>query len=180
MPKLLATLHSWLTAEPSYAEIGEWLDWIKSVIPADINDVPVVSRLWEEMLVLVHTALDLGDRAKTELPLPRAVGDTSAPESPLPSKSKEPPPVRKEVEEATFRDVVESWCGDENLLLIPLRKAHDITGTPLFRITASAAGQGGVVVYIKGDVLYAQNKKDKSVWEPMGLEEGLVQRAEGK
>jgi tuftelin-interacting protein 11 len=182
MPKLLATLHSWLTAEPSYPEVGEWLDWIKSVIPADINDVPAVLKLWDEMLVLVHTALDLGERAKTDLPLPRAVGESPAPESPRPSKPvvKEPPAKQQEVESTTFRDIVEAWCGDENLLLIPLRKAHDITGTPLFRITASASGQGGVVVYLKGDVLYAQNKKEKSLWEPLGLEETLVQRAEGR
>ncbi|KAF2271610.1 TFP11-domain-containing protein [Westerdykella ornata] len=185
MPKLLAILHSWLTAEPSYAEIGQWLDWIKSQIPADINEQPAVAALWEEMLMLVHTALDMGERAKTDLPLPKAVTglESSVPGSPRPTKPavKEPPvAARTEVEEATFRDVVESWCSEESLLLIPLRKAHDLTGTPLFRITASAAGQGGVVVYMKGDVLYAQNKKDKNLWEPMGLEEALVQRAEGK
>jgi tuftelin-interacting protein 11 len=182
MPKLLATLHSWLTAEPSYSEIGEWLDWIKSVIPSDINEVPAVSRMWEEMLVMVHTALDLGERAKTDLPLPEAVGGTPVPGSPRPSKPvvKEAPAKQPEVEETTFRDIVEGWCSEENLLLIPLRKAHDVTGTPLFRITASASGQGGVVVYLKGDVLYAQDKKDKSLWEPLGLEDKLVKRAEGK
>lgn len=185
MPKLLAILHSWLTAEPSYAEIGEWLKWIKSQIPADINEVPAVAALWEEMLILVHTALDMGERAKTDLPLPKVVAglEGPAPASPQPAKPavKESPPTKKDVvEEATFRDVVESWCSEESLLLIPLRKAHDVTGAPLFRITASAAGQGGVVVYMKDDVLYAQNKKDKTLWEPMGLEEVLVKRAEGK
>lgn len=182
MPKFIATLHSWLTAEPSYTEVGEWLDWIKSVIPADINEAPAVSKLWDEMLDLVHTALDLGDRAKTELPLPPAVGESPVPESPRPSKPvvKEPVSKPQDVDQMTFRDIVEAWCGEESLLMIPLRKAHDVTGTPLFRITASASGQGGVVVYIKGDVLYAQNKKDKSLWEPLGLEDTLVQRAEGK
>ena len=59
-------------------------------------------------------------------------------------------------------------------------EAHELTGLPLFRITASATGKGGVKVYIKGDIVYAQNKKNKSQWEPVGLEEGLVDRAEGK
>ncbi|KAF2749525.1 TFP11-domain-containing protein [Sporormia fimetaria CBS 119925] len=183
MPKLLETLHSWLTAEPSYAEIAQWLDWIKSVLPGDINEVPAVAKGWEEMLLMVHTAIDLGERAKTELALPQMRnGRESAAPSPRPSKpsSKPPAAARKEVEELTFRDIVEEWCGEENLLLIPLRKAHETTGSPLFRITASASGQGGVIVYFKGDVLYAQSKKDKNVWEPIGLEESLVKRAEGK
>jgi tuftelin-interacting protein 11 len=76
--------------------------------------------------------------------------------------------------------VVEEFCGEENLLLMPLREAHDVTGLPLFRITASATGRGGAVAYFKGDVLWVQNKKDKSLWEPTGLDEGLIAKAEGK
>ena len=50
----------------------------------------------------------------------------------------------------------------------------------MFRITASATGKGGVVIYFKGDIIYAQNKKDKSVWEGVGLDDALVARAEGR
>jgi tuftelin-interacting protein 11 len=84
------------------------------------------------------------------------------------------------VEEPTFKDVVEEFCAEENLLLIPLREAHDKTGLPLFRVTASATGRGGAVAYLKGDILWVQDKKDKSVWEPVGLDDKLIAKAEGK
>jgi tuftelin-interacting protein 11 len=65
-------------------------------------------------------------------------------------------------------------------MLMPLREAHEITGLPLFRITASASGKGGVVVYMKGDVLWARKKSDRTAFEPVGLEESLIARAEGR
>jgi tuftelin-interacting protein 11 len=79
-----------------------------------------------------------------------------------------------------FKDIVEAWCADEDLTMVPLREAHPKTGLPLFRITASATGKGGVVVYLQGDVVWAQKKSDRETFEPVGLEEKLVQRAEGK
>jgi tuftelin-interacting protein 11 len=83
-------------------------------------------------------------------------------------------------EAADFRDEVEAWCMEEDLTLVPLREAHQANGLPLFRITASATGKGGVVVYMKGDILWVQRKGEKGVFDPMGLDEGLVERAEGK
>jgi tuftelin-interacting protein 11 len=68
----------------------------------------------------------------------------------------------------------------EDLTLVPLREAHQASGLPLFRITASATGKGGVVVYIKGDILWAQRKGEKGIFDPQALDETLVQRAEGK
>jgi tuftelin-interacting protein 11 len=182
MPQLVLILHTWITSGAAdYTEIGEWFQYWKG-LTSDFNDYPAVAAQYESALGLINEALDLGTDAQDKLPLPQANFDDSAPESPLPAAgpTKEPPSARKEVEETTFRDVVEAWCNDEDLLMMPLRKAHDTTGSPLFRITASAAGQGGVQVYLKGDVLYAQNKKDKSLWEPIGLENSLVLRAEGK
>ncbi len=178
-PKWLNTLHLWLTAEPNYEEVGQWFGWWKSQFPDAVNAVPAVAAEWEKGLAMMNEALDLGpERARTELARPvagpaRPVGQTATP------KAKNTP-RREQVAETTFRDVVEAWCGEESLLLVPLREAHERTGLPLFRITASATGKGGVLVYLKGDVVWAQNKKDKSLWEPVGLEEGLVRRAEGK
>ena len=185
-PKWLNVLHLWLTSEPNYEEVGQWFTWWKGRFPNEINTVRAVSEMWDKGLEMMNLALDLGDHAKTELPLP-----TAGPARPVlappgtPKKAgsvmTEPRSARKEVvEETTFKDVVEAWCGEENLLLIPLREAHEVTGLSLFRITASATGRGGVIVYLKGDIVWAQNKKDRSVWEPVGLEEGLVLKAEGK
>ena len=36
------------------------------------------------------------------------------------------------------------------------------------------------MAYLKGDVLWVQNKKDKTMWEPTGLDEALTAKAEGK
>ncbi|ORX95104.1 GC-rich sequence DNA-binding factor-like protein-domain-containing protein [Clohesyomyces aquaticus] len=181
-PKYLEILHLWLTAdEVNYSEVGQWYAWFKTLFPEKIRNVPVVAEMFDKGLEMINEALDLGYEAKSKLQLRNAT--LEAPETPKPAKDtgKEPPrSARKEVEEATFKDVVDTWCGEENLLLIPLREAHETTGLPLFRITASATGRGGVMVYMKGDVLYAQNKKEKSLWEPIGLENDLVHRAEGK
>jgi tuftelin-interacting protein 11 len=183
-PKWLSTLHSWLTAEPNYEEVGQWFSWWKGLFPEDINGVRAVAEMWDKGLEMINVALDMGERAKTDLPAPRMESDrplNATPGTPRLASVQEPRSARKEVvEETTFKDVVEAWCSEENLLLIPLREAHEVTGLPLFRITASATGRGGVVAYLKGDVIWAQNKKERSVWEPIGLGESLVAKAEGK
>ena len=179
-PKWLSILHSWLTADPNYEEVGQWYTWWKNLFPEDINSVSGVAEMWDKGLEMINMALDMGDQAKSSLPLPRLEDNRTANAPATPAKETLRPTRKEVVEEATFKDVVEAWCGEENLLLIPLREAHEVTGLPLFRITASATGRGGVLVYMKGDVLYAQNKKDRNVWAPIGLEESLVSRAEGK
>jgi len=185
-PKWMSTLHAWLTSDPNYEEVGAWFSWWKEQIPPEISNVKAVAETWERGLEMMNLALDLGERAREELPPPSA-GPARPLVSPTPgtpnatSPAPTPRSTRKPVEEeATFRDVVEAWCEEESLLLMPLREAHEITGLPLFRITASATGRGGVIVYLKGDVVWAQRKSEKSIWEPVGLEASLVQRAEGK
>ncbi|KIW02039.1 uncharacterized protein PV09_06541 [Verruconis gallopava] len=182
-PKWINTLHAWLTMpEANYEEIGKWYNWWKEQIPASVNAVKAVSDKWEEGLVMMNQAIDLGDDAISQLP-PPAAGPSKPIASALRSKEVETPvKARTQAQEveATFKDVVEEWCEQEGLMLIPLREAHDITGLPLFRITASASGKGGVVVYLKGDVVWARKKNDKTAFEPVGLEQTLIDRAEGK
>ncbi|KAJ9635147.1 hypothetical protein H2199_008633 [Coniosporium tulheliwenetii] len=142
-PKWLNTLHLWLTAEPNYEEVGQWFSWWKQQFPDAVNAVPAVAAEWERGLAMMNEALDLGpERARTELARPaagpaRPVGGTAGtPKKHTPARS------REVVVETTFRDVVEAWCAEESLLLVPLREAHELTGLPLFRITASATGRG--------------------------------------
>ena len=82
--------------------------------------------------------------------------------------------------EITFKDVVEEWCEQEDLMLVPLREAHPVTGLPLFRITASANGKGGTVVFLKGDVVWARRRGEKDQFDPIGLGQDLVDKAEAK
>lgn len=183
-PKFLDIIHQWLSSEEVvFAEVEKWIEWWRDeILKAEINALPSVASCWDEAYTLINQALDLGDARLTDLPAPRVESAQASPETPQFSKSvnKEPPRPAPQLDEMSFKDVVEEFCAEENLLMIPLREAHDQTGLPLFRITASATGRGGAVAYLKGDILWVQNKKEKSVWEPHGLDGGLVAKAEGK
>jgi tuftelin-interacting protein 11 len=183
-PKFLDIIHQWLSSEEVvFDEVQKWIEWWRDeILKADINALPSVASCWDEAYTLINQALDLGTARLTDLPVPRVESRRASPETPQFSKSvnKEPPRPAPHLEEMSFKDVVEEFCAEENLLMIPLREAHQQTGLPLFRITASATGKGGAVAYFKGDILWVQSKKDKSLWEPNGLDEGLVAKAEGK
>ncbi|KAI9375313.1 GC-rich sequence DNA-binding factor-like protein-domain-containing protein [Aspergillus egyptiacus] len=192
-PKFHQILYIWLTNDPNYEEVAEWFTWWRSQFPTEINDLAIIDEEWNNALRTMDLAAQLGDRAAAELPAP----STSAKKPSHPHKpgAAQPPPSQpsatttptapaprkpKVIEEVAFKDILESWCADEGLIMLPLREAHPQNGQPLFRITASATGKGGVVAFIQGDVVWVQNKKSKDVWEPMGLEERLVERAEGR
>ena len=84
----------------------------------------------------------------------------------------------------TFKDVLEEWCANEGLHLVPLREADVQTGLPLFRITASASLKGGIVVYLKGDIVWLRGavaaEGQGRTFAPAGLDDNLIKRAEGK
>ena len=179
-PKWHDTLHLWLTSDPNYEEVGEWFTWWKEQIPEAIRDLKLAADEWQKGLEMMALALELGDRASEELPapVPRETKDftkhvnghkAATAEKALPATA----------EEMSFKDQVDQWCISENLLMIPMREAHATTGLPVFRITASATGKGGVLVYLKGDVVWARNRT-RDAWHPIGLDNSLVDRAEGK
>ncbi|KAF8251598.1 TFP11-domain-containing protein [Wilcoxina mikolae CBS 423.85] len=172
-PKWLDVLHMWLTASPVFTEVQEWYMFWQDVFPGELRSAPLVKEGFRKGLDMVNDAIDLGDRAATDLQPPEA-----GPIRPIRAEEKKKPVVKKpqvEVQETTFRDVVEDWCAENNLLLVPLRKAHEASGNPLFRITESASGSGGVVCYFRGDVVWCQDRKNRELWEPMGLSTILEQ-----
>lgn len=185
-PKWHHILYSWLTAAPNYEEIREWYQWWKTqlhhYIP-DINDHPTIAAEWTDGLETINLALTLGPDAASQLPPPRA-GPVPPPRTSKSATTITPTAGGPERSETTFRDVVEDWCAEEGLLMIPLREADTRTGLPLFRITASAAGKGGVLVYLKGDVVWARAGLVEGTTErgfaPIALDETLVARAEGR
>lgn len=204
-PKWHNILHIWLTNDPNYEEVGEWFSWWRSQIPEAINGLAVVDDQWKQGLQTMSLATELGDRAAAELPPPPppppplthplgGAGISAAQRTQIKSGTSAAvdgrgaptvaakPPARKHIppEEIAFKDILEAWCAEQGLIVLPLREAHPQNGQPLFRITASATGKGGVVAFLQGDVVWTQNKKAKDVWEPMGLEDRLVERAEGR
>lgn len=185
-PKWHHILYSWLIAEPNYDEIREWYQWWKdrlnNYVP-DINDNPTIAAEWTEGLETINLALNLGPDAASQLPPPRA-GPVPPPQPSTPAAATSAAAAATyDQSETTFRDVVEDWCTEEGLLLIPLREAEARSGLPLFRITASASGKGGVMVYLKGDVVWARaglaEGKERG-FAPTALDGALVARAEGK
>lgn len=183
-PKWLHILYVWLTNDPNYEEVGEWFSWWRAQIPAQVNGLTIVDEEWKRGLQMMDLASRLGERAAEELPVPSTAQQQPAQQN---EQKKKPAPAAEEkprksrvIEEIPFKEILETWCAEQGLLVIPLREAHPLNGQPLFRITASATGRGGLVAFIQGDVVWVQNKRVKEVWEPVALEDGLVERAEGR
>lgn len=189
-PKWLSTLHLWLTSpEASLEEITQWVAWWKEQIPAPIFRQPDVQKEWIKGNAMINSAVDLFEAGEDMSALPppaagpaRPVAKEVARKLDAQNAAAAATPVRAPAvqEAADFRDTVEAFCMEEDLTLVPLREAHQANGLPLFRITASATGKGGVVVYLKGDVVWAQRKGDRAVFDAVGLDDALVARAEGK
>ncbi|KAJ5777799.1 hypothetical protein N7520_001045 [Penicillium odoratum] len=187
-PKWHEILYIWLTNDPNYEEVGTWFSWWREQIPPEVNELTIVEEQWNKGLQTMHQALELGDRAAAELPRPTAGAQPKLPSqeeaearaAAAAAASTASRPKQHATEEPSFKEIVENWCVEQGLILLPLREANPQNGLPLFRITASATGKGGLVAYIQGDVLRVQNKKAKELWEPMLLEDRLVELAEGR
>jgi len=186
-PKWHSILHIWLSSpDVNFSEVGEWFQWWKQQIPDTISRHADVDKEWTKGLDMMNSAADLLENGEDIATLAPPVAGPARPIAKDPSVKKladehAQSGARKIVKtEISFKDTVEEWCAENDLSLVPLREAHQATGNPLFRITASAIGKGGVIVYFKGDVVYAMKKGQRDVFEPVGLEERLVERAEGK
>lgn len=183
-PKWHQTLYLWLTSDaPSYDEIQKWYQWWKQELeerlPAGFNDL--VTAEWDKGLETLNIALDalandLDVSTVLAPPSSTAPGLLTPPSVPI--AGVEPPKSIIIEAVTTFKDVVEEWCAENGLLMIPLREADMQTGLALFRLTASSSGKGGIIAYLKGDVVWIRDKK--SGFMPMGLDEELVARAENK
>lgn len=187
-PNFYNVLHSWSSyAEAQYTEIATWVQWWKDETLRDyITDL---EDDWIQAYNLINTALDLlaldGDITTGDLPLPhvepkRAPQASQTRQTSRARNAESSKPVPQQEEDVSFKDYVDSWCAEQDIILLPLRKKDETTGMPLYRIAASATGSGGVLVHFKGDNIFAQNKKDKGVWDPVGLNDELVARAEGR
>lgn len=94
----------------------------------------------------------------------------SRPVASTPPASTPRKPVVQDVEIA-FRDVVEEWCLEQDLLLKPTHESTHL-GLPVYRLKAPAGKGAGLAVYLRGDVVFA-NETDK----PFGLDDELVDAA---
>jgi len=181
-------LHLWLVNNPDYSEIMQWYQWWKQQLeqrlPQGFNEISTIASEWESGLNMINVAVDAFEQGldvATQIQAFVTEHDVVEVEQ-VPEIEA---PITKAVETpTTFKDVVEEWCAEFGLLMFPLREADLQTGLPLFRITASATGRGGAVLYLKGDVVWVRGATSagmqKNTFVPMGLDDALAARAEGK
>ncbi len=189
-------LFIWLTSEAAnFAEISQWYQWWKETLEEKthdtrrsigFNELPEIAAEWNKGVESINCAIDAienGADVTTSLEPPSI--HVTTPDVPLtPAAAVLTPKPTTTDTPTTFKDVVEDWCAESDLHMIALREADLQTGLPLFRITASASGKGGAVVYLKGDVVWARGAAiggiKSLVFMPMGLDDGLIAKAEGR
>lgn len=182
-------LYLWLTNTPDSGEIMQWYLWWKSqlaeMLPEGFNDLPIIKACFDKGLMIINVAIDA---MESEADVAAALHPLVFEAPPKAQRTTQPTPAAPQISKpienpTTFKDVVDDWCAENGLLMFPMREADVATGQPLFRITASASGKGGVVLYMKGDVVWARGKAgtaQSKAFMPMGLDESLAARAEGR
>jgi tuftelin-interacting protein 11 len=170
-PKWHDTLYQWLLLEETnYEEIAGWFQWWQDeVFPEEIKALPSIVAEFAKGTAMIEKALDLGDRARTELQPP--VKGPALRSSKPPTREKHRGHRKEEVvqevpvkqpEEVSYKQAIQEWCQNHDLQFMPERKAH--AEGPLYRISGYD-GKRGVSVHFVGNSMYVQFK-DK---EPMEI-----------
>jgi tuftelin-interacting protein 11 len=144
--------------------------------------LPGVNAGFTKGLQLMNKAAELKPEERRYLPKPSLDA-----KPPLPSSSPRPSapqnaPKPEGGEEVPFRVIVEEYIAEHNLLFVPLGKAHEITRLPMFRVSPSIDGRGGVTVYILDDVVWAMppGGSEADQFKPIGLEDLVLRSTKGK
>ncbi|KAK0446791.1 GC-rich sequence DNA-binding factor-like protein-domain-containing protein [Armillaria borealis] len=156
-PKWLDVLHIWLIQpNVNFEEVARWYSEVwKAAFPEDVQSMPGVSRGFTCGLQLMNKALELGPDAPTRLPKPDFLAAAASDASSRNGTSKTQPRPSARTQEITFRSIVEEFAASHNLLFLPTGRAHEKSRMPLFRVSPSADGKGGLLVYILDDAVWA-------------------------
>ena len=155
-PKWLDVLHIWLIQpNPSFEEVSRWYSFWKGSFSENMQSMPGIAQGFTRGLQLMNKALELGPDAPTQLPRPDHSVPLSAGATPVaaPKPKEKARPAR--TQEITFRSIVEEYASSHNLLFMPTGKAHEKSRMPLYRVSPSTDGKGGVLVYILDDAVWA-------------------------
>ena len=182
-PKWLDVLHIWLIQpRVSFEEVAQWYSFWKESFPESIRSLSGISRGFTRGLQLMNKAIELGPDAPTKLAKPDFLKEIAASSSPTrgtKEKSAKPRPSAR-VHEITFRSIVEEYAATNNLLFIPTGRAHERSRMPLFRVSRSAEGKRGLLVYILDDAVWAPGPDslglDGEEFKAISLED-MVERA---
>ncbi len=164
-----AALYQWLVLEEAnYEEIGLWFEWWRSEgFPEEVRGLPSVVAEFERGAGMIEEALDLGERAAKELPPPekgpalKTRGEERRREEVVVPVVPEAVSATRKPEEVSFRTAMEEWCQNHDLQFMPERNKVHAEG-PLYRISGPE-GKRGVLVYFKGNSLFAQVKDQNPI-----------------
>jgi tuftelin-interacting protein 11 len=169
-PKWLDILHIWLIQpKVSFEEVAQWYQFWKEAFPANVQTMSGVFHGFTCGLQLMNKAIELGPDAPTRLPRPDHVLEQLPPTSPKRNGTPTPKvrPVR--TQEVTFRSVVEDFAASHNLLFIPTGRAHEKSRMPLFRVSQTADGKGGLLVYILDEAIWAADGEEYRAITPQDM-----------
>jgi tuftelin-interacting protein 11 len=166
-PKWLDTLHFWLI-QPNYnaSEVASWYHYWKDLLSKyrsiklrNLDDIEGIEHGLRYGLRLMNDAMALGEDAPQRLvkpvfmPLPvKSSANGKDKQSKSVPRSK---PSTTEQQDITFRAIAEQHAADHNLIFVPTGASHLGTGKPLFRVSKSVDGRGGLTVYVGEDAVYA-------------------------
>ncbi|KAF7983380.1 hypothetical protein HWV62_22381 [Athelia sp. TMB] len=168
-PKWLGTLHLWLVQpRVSFEEVAQWYQFWRDAFPDTVRALPGVGAGFTRGLQLMNTAIELGPEAPTRLPRPDTAGlmDEGTAGRTTAQKAR---PVPARAQEVTFRAVVEDFAASHNLLFIPIGRVHEGSRMPLFRVSQTADGKGGLLVYILDDTLWAADGEEYKPITPQDM-----------
>lgn len=155
-PKWLDILHIWLIQpRVSFEEVAQWYSFWKESFPESIRNLSGISRGFTRGLQLMNKAIELGPDAPTKLAKPDFLREIRAASSPTPGTKDNKPRPSARTHEITFRSIVEEYAATHNLLFMPTGRAHERSRMPLFRVSRTAEGRGGLLVYILDDAVWA-------------------------
>ncbi|EGN92250.1 hypothetical protein SERLA73DRAFT_117569 [Serpula lacrymans var. lacrymans S7.3] len=157
-PKWLDVLHIWLIQpKVSFEEVAQWYSFWKGSFPESVQTMPDVARGFTRGLQLMNKAIELGPDAPTKLPRPDLRAEQVAASAAAAAKHSTPPVIARpaRVQEITFRSIVEDFASLHNLLFMPAGRAHEKSRMPLFRVSSTVGGKGGLLVYIQDDAVWA-------------------------
>ncbi|KAL0571701.1 hypothetical protein V5O48_010262 [Marasmius crinis-equi] len=179
-PKWLDVLHVWLIQpKVSLGEVARWYDIWQESFPESMRNLPGFTR----GLQLMNQAMELGPDAPSRLPKPDYRAETRAASTSAATKQKTKPTQPSSLaHEVTFRSIVEEFAASHNLMFMPTGKAHEKSRMPLFRVSLTADGKGGVLIFIMDDAVWASSEGvggPTEDYRPISLE-NMALRATGR
>lgn len=154
-PKWLDVLHIWLIQpQASFDEVAQWYRFWKESFPESVQSLPGVGRGFTRGLQLMNKAMELGPDAPTQLARPDFRAEQAVPSTAVRNGTPKVARPSARTHEITFRSIVEEFAASHNLLFIPTGRAHEISRMPLFRVSPTADGKGGLLVYIFDDAVW--------------------------